>query len=187
MVTKRDPKGWHARGYLPHFDSPEQLQHIVFRTHGSLPLSLLDALPQDATQRLREIDALLDKGLGPSPLSDPAVASIVAAALRHFDAVRYRLTAWCVMPNHVHALMETLPGFRLGDIVKSWKTFSAQEINRSCGSVGPFWARDYFDRFMRNETDVATTAHYIEQNPVAAGLVARASEWRWSSAWGRGE
>jgi hypothetical protein len=35
---------------------------------------------------------------------------------------------------------------------------------------------------MRNESHVAQTVEYIEQNPVKAGLVAEASDWRWSSA-----
>lgn len=36
------PKGWHSRGYLPHFDSPETLQFVTFR--------LVDSLPADAIE-----------------------------------------------------------------------------------------------------------------------------------------
>jgi REP element-mobilizing transposase RayT len=34
---------------------------------------------------------------------------LVEAALLHFDNERYRLLAWCVMPNHVHVVVELLP------------------------------------------------------------------------------
>ncbi|HMN73269.1 MAG TPA: transposase [Rhodoblastus sp.] len=36
-----EPKGWHSRGFLPHFDSPERVQHIVFRAKDSLPAAVL--------------------------------------------------------------------------------------------------------------------------------------------------
>jgi REP element-mobilizing transposase RayT len=48
--------------------------------------------------------------------------------------------------------------------------------------LGPFWYPDYFDRYMRNEEHLAQTIEYVEQNPVKAGLAARAVEWEWSSA-----
>ncbi len=35
-------KGWHSRGYLPHFDSPEIVQFITFRLADSLPRSVVD-------------------------------------------------------------------------------------------------------------------------------------------------
>jgi REP element-mobilizing transposase RayT len=68
------------------------------------------------------------------------------------------------MPNHVHVLVETIAGHTLS------------------GRKGAFWQSEYFDRYMRNESHVAQTVEYIEQNPVKAGLVAEASDWRWSSA-----
>jgi len=39
------PRGWHSRGYLPHFDSPEAIQFVTFR--------LADSLPRAVTQMLR--------------------------------------------------------------------------------------------------------------------------------------
>jgi putative transposase len=179
---KRNPKGWHSRGYLPHFDSPEVNQHIVFRTIGSLPKSLVDSLPEDPECCRKITDAALDACHGPRPLDDPEAASIVENALRHFDGVRYRLLGWCVMPNHVHVVAEMVAEFPLGGVVRSWKSFTAAQINRRRQTRGPFWAPDYFDRFIRNETDLAETVAYVENNPVVAGLVRRPGDWRWSSA-----
>jgi Adenine-specific DNA methylase containing a Zn-ribbon len=87
------------------------------------------------------------------------------------------------MPNHVHVLIETLPGYPLGDVVRSWKTFTAREANQLLDRTGSFWMVDYFDRFVRDERHLAAVRAYIRENPVKAGLCATAEEWRWGSAW----
>jgi REP element-mobilizing transposase RayT len=106
----------------------------------------------------------------------------VEQALLAFDGERYKLWAWCIMPNHVHCLFEMTTGNRLGDIIKSWKSYTAIRANRILRHDGPFWQRDYFDRYMRNEEQMARTIDYIEGNPVQAGLCREPVEWRWSSA-----
>jgi REP element-mobilizing transposase RayT len=106
----------------------------------------------------------------------------VAESLRALAGQRYDLHGWCVMPSHVHVLMTLREGYRLGDVVKSWKTFTARRINRARGGAGSLWAPDYFDRYMRNENDFANTIAYIENNPVVAGIASRPEEWPWSSA-----
>ena len=180
MTTPKQPKGWHGRGYLPHFDTPELAQHVVFRVAGPLPEAALACV--DRQERARRIDAWLDRGEGGSPLAPPKNARIVNESLKAFSERRYDLHAWCVMPNHVHVLMTLREGSRLGDVIKSWKSFTGRKINRANGSFGAFWALDYFDRFMRDETDFENTTAYIENNPVAAGLVASPADWPWSSA-----
>jgi REP element-mobilizing transposase RayT len=126
---------------------------------------------------------MIDDGLGSCSLREPVVAAVVHDALHHFDGTRYWLIAWVIMPNHVHALIEQAGGFPLGDIVHAWKSFTAKQANKQLGRTGAFWAPDYFDRYIRDQTHFDTAVHYIHENPVKAGLVARADEWRWSSAW----
>jgi putative transposase len=43
-------------------------------------------------------------------LQQPEIASLIEGALLHFDEGRYRLLAWCIMPNHVHVVIETSTG-----------------------------------------------------------------------------
>jgi REP element-mobilizing transposase RayT len=64
----------------------------------------------------------------------------------------------------------------------AWKSFTANEANKLIGRTGAFWHDDYFDRYMRNEDHLIRTIGYVEQNPVEAGLVDIASDWRRSSA-----
>lgn len=128
------------------------------------------------------VDSELDRGLGDCLLRLPACAELVQNTLLHFDCQRYRLMAWCVMPNHVHALLQIWHGHPLGRILHSWKSHSARQINTLLGRAGPLWQADYFDTFMRDDDHLQAEATYIEWNPVKAKLVRHAHEWPWSSA-----
>lgn len=128
----------------------------------------------------------VESNFGLKLFSTPEAASIVERTLLHFDGERYRVYAWCVMPNHAHVIVEQNDGWPLANIVHSWKSFSANAVNRALGRVGPVWMREYFDRFMRDNDHLSTTIAYVESNPVSAGLVERAEDWSWSSARLRG-
>jgi REP element-mobilizing transposase RayT len=110
------------------------------------------------------------------------VAALVEGALRHFDGERYRLLAWCVMPNHVHALIETHEGFPLAGVLHSWKSFTSRKAGKLVGRSGRFWQREYLDRYVRNAEHYQAVLAYIEENPVKAGLAKVKTEWPWSSA-----
>jgi putative transposase len=176
------PKGWHSRGYLPHFDSPETIQFVTFRLADSLPRAVVEGL-RLADDGIQRIDRELDSGLGQCWLRSPEIASLVQDSLLHSDGQRYRLLAWCLMPNHVHVVIDVLEGrASLGTIVRSWKSFTARRANEQLGRSGAFWHADYFDRYMRDEGQLNRTVEYVEQNPVKAGLVSDAADWPWSSA-----
>jgi REP element-mobilizing transposase RayT len=102
--------------------------------------------------------------------------------LLQFDGQRYVLIAWCVMPNHVHVLIETRPGFALEHVLHSWKSFTAHAANRLLGRTKRFWAPEYFDRYMRDDEQFVATRMYIEGNPVKAGLCTDPADWPYSSA-----
>ena len=167
-------KGWHRRGYVPHFDGHGITQHVVFRLKDSVP-------PGE-----RDGDDVLDRGFGASLLREPACAKIVAEALMHGDPEQYELLTWCVMPNHVHALIYTNEKTELGAIVRLWKSYTAARINAATGRTGSLWARDYFDRFIRDERHFESNKRYIEMNPVSARLCDAPEAWAFSSAGWRG-
>jgi REP element-mobilizing transposase RayT len=177
------PAGWRSRGYLPHLDAPDLVQHVVFRLADSLPVHVRDELagaPRD--HRVDLADVALDQGHGRRDLANPMIAELVQRALLRFDGERYSLIGWCVMPNHVHVLIETRPGYRLDRIVHSWKSFTAHQANRVLRRIGAFWAPEYFDRYMRDDTHLAATLAYIEENPVKVGLCQDPIKWSFSSA-----
>jgi len=157
-------KGWHSRGYLPQFDSAETIQFVTFRLADSLPRAVAQVLAE-LQDNLAETDRKLDSGLGACWLGEPAIAQLTEEALLHFDSQRYRLLAWCIMPNHVHTVVNPIEGNRIGAILHTWKSFSAKQANQKLGRVGPFWHKDYFDRFIRDEGHLVRTIEYSRTTP----------------------
>jgi REP element-mobilizing transposase RayT len=181
-----------SRGYLPHAEAGSVPQHIVFWLHDSLPREILERWAEELEQvedgeerraeRMRRIEAALDAGSGSCLLRRPEVARIVRSSLLKFDGQRYWLHAWCIMPNHVHALVTPAPAITLSALLHTWKSFSAKQANRVLGRSGAFWMQEYFDRFIRDERHFVSVVEYIHNNPVAAGLCASAADWPFSSA-----
>ena len=185
---------WHSRGYLPHFEGGEIVQSMTFRLHDSLPSSLRDKLAAELERlskhertrhRRRRIEAALDRGHGACFLANPRIARLVSDALRRFDGERYRLHAWCVMPNHVHVVVTPLAGYTLSSLVHTWKSFTAGEANKRLGRRGHFWMQEYFDRAIRDERHFRAAVEYVEHNPVQAGLCKAPEAWPWSSSGAR--
>ena len=93
----------------------------------------------------------------------------------------YQLGAFVVMVNHVHVLL--LPIVNPSRLLQSLKGFTAREANRMLGRTGePFWQAESYDHWVRDEKEHARVTAYIETNPVKAGLVECAEDYRWSSA-----
>ena len=187
--------GWHSRGYLPHFDKHNTVQSVTFRLADSLPQTKLwqlelqlNGLAQNRVdaQRRRRIEAWLDSGMGCCALTHPKLAALLQETLLKWDADRYRLLAWCIMPNHAHVLVETL--CPLAKIVQSWKSFTGRWAMRANAELGlgvpgkSLWMRDYWDRFIRDAGHFGDVLSYIESNPVAAKLCEHPGDWLWSSA-----
>jgi REP element-mobilizing transposase RayT len=173
--------GWRSRGYLPHCDEHGLVQHVIFGLFDAMPSRAPPSLgrPDD---RAQWADAALDAGHGSRLLESAENAEVVERSLLYDDGKNYALAAWCVMPTHVHALIEQRFDTPLADIVQAWKSATAHAINMRVQRRGPLWRREYFDRFMRNAEHVETTVAYIENNPVAARLCETAEDWRFSSA-----
>lgn len=131
-------------------------------------------------------DRFLDSAVaGPLALKEPAAAEIVERSILFGAPERYKLFAWCVMANHAHVLFT--PIWELRKITQGIKGYSAHEINALDGLHGrTVWQDESFDHWARDEEELVRIIHYIENNPVTAGLCRRAEDWRWSSARHRG-
>lgn len=192
------------RGRLPHWEAEGGTYFVTFRLADSFPQSVLQSFEFERHDILRtarqqgrdftamelkrldqlfseRIDKYLDSGAGACHLARPEIADLVSEALRHFDATRYRLHAWCIMPNHVHAVFGAMPGQSLDRILHSWKSFTANRANAILGATGEFWQREYYDRLIRNAAEFARFVRYVADNPVRADL----ANWRW--VWVRAE
>jgi len=109
------------------------------------------------------------------------LAEIVESTLVHFQGDRFALHAWVVMPDHVHAVV-TPRTKTLAEIVRSWKSFSAHQINKVRGRKGRVWQVESFSHIVRNNADFERFVEYVERNPVEAGLCDASGSWPFSSA-----
>jgi putative transposase len=169
---------------LPHFYPQDRWLFLTWHLHGSLRPS---PFPPPHKVLAGEAFVLMDRELdtarsGPLFLSQDAVASLVATSLyRGVQLGHYELAAFVIMANHVHVLL--LPKIAASRLMKSLKGATAREANRLLGRTGrPFWQKESYDHWVRNELEWRRIVAYIENNPVKAGMVSQAGDYRWSSA-----
>ena len=186
VMIDRGFRGWHERGYLPHYDAPHITQLVTFMLVDSFPVERraeweLILKKEEESSRRRKLEAWLDRGMGECWLRQPRVATLVEKALRQFDGVHYRLQAWVLMPNHVHVVVD-VRDTPLSQWVKRWKGGTAREINLVLGRRGAFWQADYFDTKIRDAAHLAQAIRYVERNTTKAKLASDPRDWPWSSA-----
>jgi putative transposase len=114
------------------------------------------------------------------------VAAVVEQELLYGEQVRrmYFLHAWVIMPDCVHAVMETRVG--VGEIDCWFRRSTVRAAIRLLdGPEERFWEAESRVRPIRTEGEFENAIAFIEGSPVNAGLVARREEWPWSSdrAW----
>ncbi len=174
------------RRRLPHWQPSEKDLFITWSLHGALPHNRFPP-PKALTagQAFVWMDRFLDEARhGPTWLRRDDVAKVVVDALQYgADCLRhYDLYAFVIMSNHVHALVR--PHTTTSRLLHSIKGFSAREANKLLGRSGePFWQSESYDHWVRDDTEFRRIRGYIENNPARAGMVGKADEYRWSSAY----
>jgi carbamoylphosphate synthase large subunit/REP element-mobilizing transposase RayT len=178
------------RGHLPHWEQSGATYFVTFRLADSIPADVLaewkgeraawlklHPQPWDwktAREYMRRFEEdrehWLDQGHGSCLLREARAAAIVAEALNHFDRQRYLVDAYVVMPNHVHVLFKPLRRNSLADILHSWKSLTAQVLNREMNRAGALWMQESFDTIVRDAEHLRACREYITQNPAKARL-----------------
>ena len=144
----------------------------------------VDAVRARHRAQFAVLDRWLDAGHGACWLRRPEVATVVATALKFFVDDRYELKAWCVMPNHVHAVVRPSGSWALSQILHSWKSFTAKEAAKVIGSDAPrdFRMPESYDHWCRDEGEILRCCRYTKMNPVKANLCRELKDWPWCSA-----
>jgi putative DNA methylase len=121
-----------TRGRLPHWYVPHAAHFVTYRLAGTIPLDVFENLRAKERQLLRQpghqamspslrrlavhktlfvdYDRYLDANRSVDWLARPQIASMIRCNLYHHHHRKYELLAYCVMPNHVHALFIPLVG-----------------------------------------------------------------------------
>ena len=167
-----------CRGDLPHLEKPGCSYFVTFCLHDArLRRQRIESGRADAvTAACEPVESESSR-----VLQDPRLAAVVEDALICFQSRRYLLSAWCIMPSHVHAVVTPLPEWTLPRVLHSWKSFSAHRINSILGRTGPVWQEETFDHVIRAWDSFLEFVAYTERNPLAAGLVQNMEEWPFSS------
>lgn len=188
---KQGFRGWHQRGFLPHFDAPGVTQFVTFQLHDSFPVmrhaewEAIHREPDDSARRTK-LEAWLDRGHGDCWLRQREVAEFIEQILLAADGRDYQMQAWVVMPNHVHLVVDVWD-MPLVKLINGWKGKSSRLANVLLRRNGKFWQEDYCDTVVRDGAHLKRAIRYTEQNPVKAFLAKAAHEWPWSSASHRDE
>lgn len=114
-------------------------------------------------------------------LSKTENTSIIVNSLRFWEGKKLKNFAICVMPNHLHWVLELYGSDENGevvwldDILKSVKQFSSTQINISENRLGKLWQKESWDTTIRDNRHLYKAIEYTRNNPVKAGLV---KDWR---------
>ncbi len=102
------------------------------------------------------------------------LASVVADYEWHMHTM-------CLMTNHYHLVVETERLFlSLG--MQRLNGRYAETFNRKFERTGHLWGDRFWVRLVRDEEHLADVCTYVVNNPVRAGLCARAADWPWSAS-----
>lgn len=208
---------------LPHWYMPGAMHFVTFRLAGTIPRSILEQFkkgkerllsrtPRGESQTAHrqrvhkrlfaEYDRFLDSHREIHWLDDPRIAALVRRSLYFWHGKKYGLLCWCVMPNHVHAVLQPFgvdpasdaqrkkgePGegedrlSPLADIMHSLKGYTAHKANAILSRQGPFWQHESYDHWMRDEEELERIVAYVHANPVEAGLADKPHRFDWCSA-----
>jgi REP element-mobilizing transposase RayT len=183
---------------LPHWRLDRGVYFVTFRLFDSIPKDVVEQHKKDLEYRLEDerdrlgrelkpweesevrrkcigrIERYLDSGQGCCLLSDPKVAEITRSLVTiNDDAIVF---AWVRMPNHVHAIVHTLPGADLSTVLQRWKSASAHKVNEALGRKGKLWQKESFDHVIRDPAKLEKFTNYVLDNPRKAGL----DGWPWA-------
>ncbi len=133
---------------------------------------------------------------GSCKLSNPENAALVVEQILRFDGELYDALAYCVMPNHVHLVLdlglqidkledkgvhheEIVAAYKqLGYVMNRIKGASSRYINQRTNSSGKLWRRESYDHWIRPWEPVDNFCRYVWKNPEKAGLVTGGQDWK---------
>ena len=172
------------QGNLPHWRQGFVCYFVTFRTADSVPQIKLNQWLLDREKWLEKnpeprsdeqideyhklfsnrMERWLDSGYGDCLLADPTIKFMLTQSLTYFSNQRYHIWEYAVAANHVHLLIEPINNNELSDIMRSIKSYTANEINKHSGRKGQFWQKEYFDHILRSEEQYMHIVQYIRNH-----------------------
>lgn len=141
--------------------------------------------------------------------SESNICDILIRNIKHYQKrYQFSILAYVIMPSHFHWIIRVEPKLgQISEIMRDIKKYSAWDILEylennvmSKDSFSKyleifvsasksyknhkrkFWMPRFYDEVIRNEKMFWSKLYYIHNNPVEAGLVGRAIDYKYSSA-----
>lgn len=99
----------------------------------------------------------------------------------HAAAAGVEVWSWVLMPNHVHLILVPPDEDALRRALAPVHRRYAGQVHARLKRTGHFW-QGRFGCVAMDEAHLGAALRYVALNPVRAGLVGKAADWRWSSA-----
>ena len=137
-------------------------------------------LPSDAYSTENAWHLVLRASFG-KPFSEPAIVEPAIAQLSA-SAEKYNVDVltYCFMSDHARLLIHNRGSQDLVQFVRHFKQRTGYYFQRQTGRK--LWQKSFFDRGVRSDEDLQTTAEYIRGNPVTDGLADEAGQYEWAGS-----
>jgi REP element-mobilizing transposase RayT len=111
----------------------------------------------------------------PALIASPIGESLMESAKFYEARERWYITVFLLMPDHIHALLLFQRDKAMSRVIGDWKHFQTHKH-------GIIWQEGFFDHRLRDDErgeELSAKINYIRNNPVVAGLCAKAGDWPW--------
>ena len=105
---------------------------------------------------------------------------VVARAKRKYP---FTLENFSILNNHIHLIVKPRHGTSLSVILQWILGVFAMKWNRIHKTSGHVWGERFHSKILDSLLSYLRASHYVDENPVAAGLVDRAEQWRYGGLW----
>jgi putative transposase len=92
-----------------------------------------------------------------------------------------RLIAYCIMPTHVHFMLEQRSDDGISEFMRLTLNSYARYFNEKTGRKGPLLESRFENRMISTDDHALHMTRYIHLNPSSAGLVPNPEDWEFSS------
>ena len=100
---------------------------------------------------------------------------------RYKKELKFKLYHFCLMPNHIHFVIEPIVEGSLPKIMMRLTLAYSWYFNKKYEAVGHVWQGRYKSLLIDKENYFIWCGLYVELNPARARLVVRPEDWQWSS------
>jgi putative transposase len=174
---RTSPSDWRTRDCSIHLEEPRSSVHNLFVKFRGFASKLHHEVPHWVeVGALFHIRIRVDLAKQQPLLVDPPLAHRLLDSARFYESrQRWHITVFLLMPDHLHAVLSFARDESMRAVIGDWKHFHKRENQIR-------WQEGFFDHRLRDDErgeQRSAKLNYIRNNPIAAGLCAKANDWPW--------